>query len=250
VQFRDGQFLLSPSDLSDYLACRHLTTLELDTARGRRTKPRTREALAKLVADKGDLHEKRYLTHLRMQGREVVEIELSPRSGGFDEACESTIAAMRSGADVIYQASFARAGWRGRADFVVRVDTPSDLGAWSYEPWDTKLARSAKAAAVLQLGWYANEIAAIQGCLPELLHVVLGTSKVETYRLADVDAYLRVAQRRLSEHVEESPKTYPWPCNHCSRCDFAPVCRDRWIADDHRSCPTFPARKLTTTAMR
>ncbi len=41
---------------------------------------------------------------------------------------------MRAGAEVIYQATFARDGWRGRADFLVRVDEPSDLGAWSYEP--------------------------------------------------------------------------------------------------------------------
>ena len=56
------------------------------------------------------------------------------------------------------------------------------LGAWSYEPHDTKLARSAKPAAVLQLAWYADEVAAIQGRPPERVHVVLGTREVETYR--------------------------------------------------------------------
>ena len=86
---------------------------------------------------------------------------------------------------------------------------------------------------MLQLAWYAEEIAAIQGRLPERLHVVLGTSEVETYRPADFDAYLRIAQRRLRAHVEEPPETYPWPCEHCSRCDFIPVCRDRWDDDDH-----------------
>ena len=86
---------------------------------------------------------------------------------------------------------------------------------------------------MLQLAWYAGEIAAIQGRLPERVHVVLGTSEIETFRPADVDAYLRMAQRRLRAHVEERPATYPWPCEHCSRCDFARVCRERWIADDH-----------------
>ena len=52
---------------------------------------------------------------------------------------------MRDGAEVIYQATFSRDGWRGRADFLVRVDEPSDLGAWSYEPYDTKLARTREA---------------------------------------------------------------------------------------------------------
>ena len=71
---------------------------------------------------------------------------------------------MRAGADVIYQATFARDGWRGRADFLIRVDEPSpSLGAWSYEVWDTKLARSAKPAAVLQLTFYSQEVAADPG---------------------------------------------------------------------------------------
>src|SRR5207247_3716881 len=105
-------------------------------------------------------------------------------AAGFEGAHAATVDAMRAGVEVIYQATFSRGGWRGRADFLIRVDEPSELGAWSYEPYDTKLARSAKAAAVLQLAWYATEIAAIQGRLPERLHVVFGTNAVESFRRA------------------------------------------------------------------
>ncbi len=229
----EGSISLSPSDLTAYLACPHLTTLSLEVALDERKRPYMREALAELIAQKGDLHEARYLALLRAQGRDVVDIELPREGSAFLTAHDATVAAMRDGAEIVYQATFAREGWRGRADFLVRVDEPSALGAWSYEPHDTKLARSAKPAAVLQLAWYAHEVAAIQGRRPEHVHVVLGTREVETYRPADVEAYLRSAQRRLRRHVEERPETYPWPCEHCSRCDFAPVCRDRWVADDH-----------------
>jgi predicted RecB family nuclease len=229
----DGSILLSPSDLTAYLACSHLTTLELEVALDGRKRPYTREALAELIAQKGVLHEVRYLEFLREQGRQVVEIVVRPEPGAFGAAHDATIAAMRHGAEIIYQATFCRSGWRGRADFLVRVDEPSDLGGWSYEPHDTKLARSAKPAALLQLAWHANEVAAIQGRQPESVHVVLGTREVETYRPADVDAYLRTAQRRLRRHLEERPETYPWPCEHCSRCDFGSVCRTQWSADDH-----------------
>ena len=44
---------------------------------------------------------------------------------------------MRNGADIVYQATFSRDGWRGPADYLVRVDEPSELGPWSYEPLDT-----------------------------------------------------------------------------------------------------------------
>jgi uncharacterized protein len=229
----EGRLNLSPSDLTAYLACPHLTTLSLEVALEERRRPYTREALAELIAQKGDLHEARYLEFLRAEGRDVVEIELPRESGAFETARDATLAAMRDGAEIVYQATFSRDGWRGRADFLVRVDEPSDLGAWSYEPHDTKLARSAKPAAVLQLAWYADEIAAIQGRRPDRVHVVLGTREVETYRPADVDAYLRTAQRRLRRHVEARPETYPWPCEHCSRCEFTTVCRQQWVEDDH-----------------
>lgn len=49
----------------------------------------------------------------------------------------------------MYQATFQEGEWGGRADFLVRVDQPSDLGSWSYEVVETKLARSTKARAVI-----------------------------------------------------------------------------------------------------
>ena len=61
--------------------------------------------------------------------------------GDWDEAQQRTLDAMRSGVDVVYQGVFIGEGWRGLADFLIRVDTPSELGDWSYEALDTKLAR-------------------------------------------------------------------------------------------------------------
>ena len=234
MRVSDGTISLSPSDLTAYLACPHLTTLSLEVALGDRERPHTREALAELVAEKGDLHEARYLASPARAGE----------AGRRDRAAARTRAPSRlrttrpwrrcgTGVEIVYQATFSREGWRGRADFLVRVDEPSGLGGWSYEPHDTKLARSAKPSAVLQLAWYADEIGAVQGRRPERVHVVLGTQEVEIYRPADVDAYLRTAQQRLRRHVEERPETYPWPCEHCSRCDFISVCRQRWVDDDH-----------------
>jgi predicted RecB family nuclease len=233
VRLVENRLFLSPSDLANYLGCPYLSTLELEAARGERSKPRPREDIGRLVAEKGDLHEEAYLRELRARGREVVTIEFGPGLD-FDQAADAAEHAMRNGAEVIYQAVFSSGGWRGVADFVIRVDEPSDLGDWSYEAWDTKLARSAKPAAVLQLVFYSQEIGRIQGRLPERLHVVPGTGVVETYRPGDFDAFLRTAQRRLQQHLESPPPDlYPWPVEHCSRCDFIPVCAKRWEEDDH-----------------
>ena len=122
---------------------------------------------------------------------------------GFPQAARATEQAMRAGAEVIYQATFARDGWRGRSDFVMRVDSPSALGDWSYEAWDTKLARSAKPSAVLQLAYYSEEIGLIQGRLPDWLHVVPGTGMHESFRPAEFGAFLRMAQARVRAHVAQ-----------------------------------------------
>jgi len=73
MRTRDGEILLSPSDLSAYLACPHLTRLELEVARGARSRPHTREALAQLVAEKGELHEQRYLEVIRRKTAKLFE---------------------------------------------------------------------------------------------------------------------------------------------------------------------------------
>jgi predicted RecB family nuclease len=232
VRRQTDLILLSPSDLANYLACPYLTTLEAEVARGERSKPRPRTDIAELVAEKGDLHEAAYLDRLGAEGRQIVSIGVDERE--FDAAAALTEQALCDGAEVVYQAVFSSGGWRGLADFVIRVDEPSDLGDWSYEAWDTKLARSGKPAAVLQLVFYSQEIGRIQGRLPERLHIVPGTGLVETYRPGDFDAFFRMAQRRLQQHLESPPPNlYPWPVEHCSRCDFIPVCAERWRQDDH-----------------
>ena len=51
-----------------------------------------------------------------------------------------TLAAMNRGAQVIVQGALSHDHWIGRADILRRIETPSDIGNWSYEVVDTKLA--------------------------------------------------------------------------------------------------------------
>src|SRR5207248_2085218 len=39
--------------------------------------------------------------------------------------------------------------------------------------------------------------------------------------------------QRLRAHVDEPPETYPWPVEHCPRCDFVSLCRQRLVQDDN-----------------
>ena len=162
--------LHSPSDLVRYLGCAHATALDfVRLTRPEDAPERNQEsdAMGALVQEAGLAHEEDYRSQLEAQG-ELVEI---PAEGSLQERAAATIATMWKGAPAIFQAAFLQSPWHGFADFLVRVEEPSDLGSWSYEPVDTKLARSAKASHIVQLGIYARMIGTIQGRAPARVHV-------------------------------------------------------------------------------
>ena len=146
---RGGRLLLSPSDLNNFLACEHRTALDLARARGEILLQRIPRPDAELVAERGREHERSHLERLRERGLDVAEIE--PGEG----AAEATAEAMKRGADVIHQATFTAGNWRGAADFLLKVRVPSELGAYSYEPADAKLATHPKPYVIFQLLFYA-----------------------------------------------------------------------------------------------
>ena len=241
------QLVLSPSDLTAFLACEHRTGLDRRVALGELDRPERDDPELEILRRRGDEHERRELARLKAEGREVVEI--APHGSSPDDlrAAEAeTVAAMRAGADVIFQATFFDGRWRGHADFLLRVPPPSDLGPWSYEVADTKLARRAKPAAVLQLCNYAEHVARVQGVLPAEVEVVTGDGERHRHRLDDAMAYYRAAKARLEAFVDARPAdTYPHPVAHCSVCPWLDGCVERRRADDHLSLVAGMRRDMT-----
>jgi len=237
VQLLDDRLILSASDLINHLECAHLTGLDLGVARGALTLEETRTDAADLVVRKGDEFELAHVGSLRAAGREVVEIVSEPGLDGLQRGAERTLAAMRSGAEVIYQAVlYDGERWRGYADFLERVDSPSALGGWSYEVADTKLARRVKPYFLLQLCFYSELLTAGQGLAPEWMHVVLGTRTRESLRLPEFAAYYRRVKARFEQVLEAGGGgTYPDPVEHCELCRWEGVCDGRRAADDHLS---------------
>jgi predicted RecB family nuclease len=224
---RDGRLGFSPSDLNDFVECVHLTALELAAARGELARPEREDPQAELVRRKGQEHEAAHLSRLEAEGRTVVRI---PDDGTWEERARATAAAMRAGSDVVYQAVFVDpSGRRGIADFVERI------ADGSYEVADTKLARSGRPAHVLQLAFYSEQVGQIQGRLPDLMHVVLGTNERVSYHVRDFDAYYRRLRGRFEAWVADPPATYPYPVSHCKVCDWLDRCTAQWERDDHLS---------------
>jgi uncharacterized protein len=152
-----------------------------------------------------------------------------PELGNDANALDETIAAMQAGAAIIAQGTLAHGRWLGRADVLRRVERPSRLGAWSYEPLDTKLAVDTRAGAILQLCLYADLLGEIQGERPETMYVVPRRPgfPLEAHRVDDYLAYYRLVRRRLEDAIDgpaADADTYPEPVDHCQVCRWRPAC--------------------------
>jgi predicted RecB family nuclease len=255
MQLIDGQPVFSATDLVGYLACEHLTALERAALAGLVERPNREDRELDVIRRRGFEHEARYLAALRAEGRSVVEVvrdDEAERGNQVRRQADDTIAAMASGADVIFQATFFDGRWLGYADFLLKVESPerpSVWGSYHYEVADTKLARHVKAGAVLQICSYVDQLTSIQGVQPERMKVVLGGSARETatLRVDDYMAYYRAARTRFEASVLGTsrdpapaaayppPTTYPEPVDHCDVCRWAELCQLRRRADDHLS---------------
>ncbi len=226
---RDGAISYSASDLVGFLECAHLTAvnlIDLDTPL-ERAKP---DEQVELIQDKGFAHEADYLATLRARPGRLVELS---NKGKFADNLAKTQAAMVEGADIIFQASLAQGPFMGYADFLMRVETPSKLGAWSYEVADTKLAHRAKPKFMIQLAHYSELLALAQGKAPEHMHLVLGNRTERAFRMADYTHYYRRLRQRFDAFLAERPATTPEKCDHCSLCDWRERCAAEWEAKDH-----------------
>src|SRR2546423_1922989 len=235
MQFLDGRLIVSPSDLTGFLECEHLTQQELAAARGEIARPERDDPVLDMLSRRGVEHERRYLEGLRAKGLKIVEFGF-PRGTTADliEAHMDTVGQMKLGADIIYQGTFFDGRWRCHPDFLVRIERSSKLGDYSYEVADAKLARKAKAAAVLQCCVYSEQVAAIQGIDPDHLTLILGDDTREELRFKDYGAYYRSVKRRFEETVlAPAVQTYPDPVDHCRICRWIDVCEMRRRQDDH-----------------
>ncbi|XZE20320.1 TM0106 family RecB-like putative nuclease [Pirellulaceae bacterium SH449] len=225
-----GQLFCSPSDLAGHVACSHLTNLDLLSLESGATPAFGFNPTLDLLIELGHIHEQKYLESQKQAGKIVVEL-----NGAQDHVALNS--AMTAGADVIYQAFMGSAPWQGKADFLIKVESPSKFGPWSYEVADTKLSSTTKAATVMQLCLYSELLAEIQGVEPIRFHVIKPGKPFDTesYRIHDFGAYYRMAKKRFLEFIGEQKvsESYPQPCSHCEVCKWSSTCESQLRNDDH-----------------
>ena len=237
----EGRVRVAASDVANFLACQELTQLDLRAARGMLRPPHPRDLGFEDLVRRGEEHERAVLERFRAGGCEVADL-----SGAGDPA-GATAEAIRGGAGVIYQGTLTGAGdgagLFGRPDFLVRADLlaapdgePRPDGR-HYEVVDAKLARTAKARAVLQTAFYSHLLAELQGTEPRWMHLALGHGEFVPFKVRDFAAYERQTRRRLVEVLGAGPPAglYPEPVEHCAICRWSELCAGRRREDDDLS---------------
>ncbi len=201
------------------------------------------------LIERGEQHEKMVLAEFRAEGIEIAEIA----SDSLETAAMETRHAVDAGVGLIYQGVLTEPGalgqpaLLGRPDFLVRADLiPSPDGeprpdGVHYEVVDAKLARTAKARAVLQTGFYTQLLANLLPAAPRWMHLFLGNGQRVSLKTAEFSAYERQTRRLLMDFIGDDEgqnppaAPYPDPVEHCAICRWRHSCAARRRDDDDLS---------------
>jgi predicted RecB family nuclease len=221
----DDRVIYSASDLAAAARCEYSLLRKFDFELGWGSEPEVDDdELLKRTAELGDAHEQRKLEDLRRQfGEDVVRIGRPAfTEAGLTAAVAATRRALAANAPVIFQAAMYDGRFVGFADFLIKDGD-------RYRVYDTKLARSAKVTALLQLAAYADVLAAAGVPVAPEAELILGDNTTLRYPIAELlPVYRRQRaelQRLLDEHLAHR-RPVDWAdeqvraCFRCADCEI------------------------------
>lgn len=225
-----GSIVYSASDIASAARCEYALLREFDAKLGRGPAVSVEDELLVRAAALGSEHERRRLDRLREQfGADVAIIGRPAYTlAGLTAAANATHRAIANRAAVVYQAALFDGRFAGFADFLIRDGE-------SYRISDTKLARSAKVTALLQLAAYADALAASGVSVAPEADLELGDGTVVRYRVDELIPVYRsrrvVLQRLLDGHYA-SGNAVRWDDPGVRACFRCPLCTEQLRATD------------------
>jgi len=220
----DGTVIYSASDLAAAARCEYALLRRFDTVLGWTIGEYGEDDLLARTAELGDAHEQRHLDQLREQTEDNVTMIGRPRpytTPGLIAAAEATQEAVQRRAPAIYQAAMFDGRFLGFADFLILTED-------GYRLRDTKLARSVKVEALLQLAAYSDALSSAGVPVAPEVDLLLGDGTIASYPVGELlPVYLpRRAhlQRLLDEHQAGGrPVSSDTPdlraCHRCEDCE-------------------------------
>ncbi|OBH39849.1 TM0106 family RecB-like putative nuclease [Mycobacterium mantenii] len=215
----------SASDLAAAARCEFALLRDFDARLGRGPAVTVEDGLLARTAELGSEHERRELASLRDRFGQAVAIIGRPAytPAGLTAAADATRRAVADRAPVVYQAAMFDGRFVGFADFLVRDGD-------RYRVVDTKLARSAKVTALLQLAAYADALAASGIPVAPEAELRLGDGTAVRHRVCDLIPVYRSQRARLQRLLDEHyarGAAVRWDDEGVSACFRCPVCLDQ-----------------------
>jgi predicted RecB family nuclease len=197
-----------------YVKCRRLAALDLHLPRSERREPTVWEEFA---ARRGRDFEARYVADLPIVSPQFPERD-------FDAGAVATLALLRGGAELVHQAVLQVDDRLGLPDLLRRVPGASELGDHHYEVLDVKTSGRSRGDQILQVVFYAQLLAAVQGRMPEHGALILKDGREERFAIADYTAACDevVAELRRLRERPDAARPFLQPgcgsCYHDRRC--------------------------------
>ena len=220
----------SASDLAAAARCEYALLRDFDAKLGWGPAVPVEDELLARTAALGTEHERRRLDQLRDEFGDGVAVIGRPAYtlAGLTAAAEATRRAISHRAPVVYQAAMFDGRFVGFADFLV-------LDGERYRVTDTKLARSAKVPALLQLAAYADVLAGSGVSVAPEAELELGDGTVVRHRVGDLIPVYRsqraLLQRLLDEHYAAGTPVR-WEDEDINACFRCPLCVEQLRATD------------------
>ncbi|WP_375487291.1 TM0106 family RecB-like putative nuclease [uncultured Mycobacterium sp.] len=226
----DGIVIYSASDLAAACKCEYalLRVFDAKLGWGPAITVEDDDLLARTAA-LGDDHERRRLDHLREQFGAVAVIGRPASTvSGYTAAAEATRRAIAEGAPIVYQAAMFDGRFVGFADFLIRDGD-------RYRVADTKLARSAKVTALLQLAAYADALASSGVAVAPEAELILGDGAVAHYRVDELIPVYRSQRAALQQLLDDhyaAGLPVRWDDERVRACFRCPECDQQVRASD------------------
>jgi uncharacterized protein len=163
----------------------------------------------------------------------------------------ATEALMRRGVPWIYQPVLVAGDLRGRPDLLRRLDEPSALGTFAYEPVDVKSHKKVSAKDRVQLRVSARLLEPVLGRAPAHGGIWLSTDKIARVDLSEHAGDLLDRMRAVRDG---RARTDGVRCDECQACPWVDHCSREWEAGRHatlvRGATGNLARKLLRAGLR
>ncbi len=212
--------IYSASDLAAAARCEYALLRSFDAQLGRGPKVSASDELLARTAALGHDHEQRHLEELRAEDTVTVIGRPPYTVAGLTAAAEQTMAAVERRAPAIYQAAMFDGRFAGFADFL-------HFDGGRYRLRDTKLSRSVKVEALLQLAAYADTLTTAGVPVADEVELVLGDGAVSRYQVDELLPVYRprraALQRLLDDHLaRDAPVSWTdagvRACFRCPEC--------------------------------